>query len=145
MGNCNKGNCNVELATLPVLSGCPDDNEWFLVGNATGGYGTYRYARRRWADLKGCMSSKVAIRAVVGRGGANDPIKDSSVWQSNDLKGLGSTSNNEIQIVVAENTMSNYGDNTSFYYDPVAGTIDINNGSGNTWVEGSSVFVDLNQ
>lgn len=59
-GDCNDQSytdCGKELVTLPLLSGCPADSEWFLVGNATGGYGTYKYARRTWADIKECLLS----------------------------------------------------------------------------------------
>lgn len=142
---CNNGKCNIALETLPMLSGCPDDNEWFIVGNATGGYGTFGYGRRRWGDLKNCIGGKLPLKAIVGRGGTNDPVSGSSVWQNNLLKGLGLTSNNEIQIFVSDVPLSNYGENITFYYDPIAGTIDINNGTGNTWIGGSGIYVDLNQ
>lgn len=142
---CNNGKCNIEMATLPMLSGCPEDNEWFLVGNATGGFGQYRYARRRWADLKNCIGGKKPLIAIVGRGGENDPEADSTVWQSDLLKGLGSTNNNKIQIFIDDVPQSNFGVDTSFYYDPVAGTIDIDNGTGNRYINESGIYVDLNQ
>lgn len=54
--------CGKELVTLPLLSGCPADSEWFIVGNATGGFGTYKYARRTWGDIKECLESTIITR-----------------------------------------------------------------------------------
>ena len=46
--------CDVEASSLPVLSGCPTDNEYFLVGNAAGGQGLGQYGRRLWSDVRKC-------------------------------------------------------------------------------------------
>ena len=66
---CNDGQCNVELSSLPLLSGCPADDEWFLVGNAVGGKTPSKYARRLWSDIKSCVSGGgggyVALSATI--------------------------------------------------------------------------------
>ena len=65
--------CAVDISTLPLLTGCPSDNEFFLVGNASGGYGTGGYARRRYADLKNCFAANVVFHKLqfeIGAGGS---------------------------------------------------------------------------
>lgn len=46
--------CDIELSSLPLLSGCPTDSEYFLVGNAVGGQGLGKYGRRLWNDIRSC-------------------------------------------------------------------------------------------
>lgn len=139
--------CSVEMAGLPLLLGCPSDNEMLLVIGATGGLGTGQYALRRWGDIKKCILGTPVLPyiGVVGRGQISptkDPVAGQSVLQDNSLIGLGKSNNNNIQIVVAETLLSNFGDNASFTYDPVSGTIDM---SPNKFVLGNTVFVDRNQ
>lgn len=71
--------CTLDFTALPILSGCPGDNEQFLVGNATGGYnpttGQYDlgYARRIFGDIKTCILSRlvfVPLQFTVGNMGA---------------------------------------------------------------------------
>lgn len=56
--------CTIDLSQLPSLAGCPADNEWFLVGNATGGLdvnGNYTvgYGRRTYSALVNCIVGKI--------------------------------------------------------------------------------------
>lgn len=87
--------CNVELSDLPLLAGCPGNNEWFIVGNAVGGSGHGKYARRRYADLKSCILaglSFVPLQFEIGQLGSpmiagetalvitiGNPIEDSEI------------------------------------------------------------------
>lgn len=70
--------CTIDESSLPILTGCPGDNELIVVENAVGGLDangmyTVGYARRYWKDLAAC-----AVRAikyffndfVVGNGGS---------------------------------------------------------------------------
>lgn len=87
--------CGVELSALPLLAGCPGNNEWFLVGNATGGQGDGKYARRLYSDLKNCIASDITfipLQFEIGQAGSpmpagetglvisvNNPIEDSEI------------------------------------------------------------------
>jgi hypothetical protein len=56
--------CELDFSALPILTGCPADNETFLVGNAVGGLdvngmNTVGYARRLWGDLRKCAAAGV--------------------------------------------------------------------------------------
>lgn len=70
--------CQTDLAGLPLLSGCPADNEWLLVGNAVGGLDangqyTIGYARRLWSDLRKCAVTSVKFKFTqftIGQGGS---------------------------------------------------------------------------
>ena len=53
--------CAVDISTLPLLTGCPANDEFLLVGNAAGGYGTGGYARRRYSDLKACIAAGLSF------------------------------------------------------------------------------------
>ena len=55
MAGCTDEQCSKEIGTLPLLTGCPADNEWFFVGNASGGFSTYGYGRRLFGDIKNCL------------------------------------------------------------------------------------------
>ncbi len=50
-----KISCGKELNSLPKLTGCPAEGEYFLVINATGGFGAGGYALRDWASLVICL------------------------------------------------------------------------------------------
>lgn len=57
--------CDIDFQALPKLSGCPGDNEQFLVGNAIGGLDasgglTTGYAIRIWKDIRQC-----ALKGIV--------------------------------------------------------------------------------
>lgn len=70
--------CQTDLAGLPLLSGCPADNEWFLVGNAIGGQDingqfTIGYARRLWGDLRKCAVASIKFKFTqftIGQSGS---------------------------------------------------------------------------
>lgn len=70
--------CQTDLAGLPLLSGCPADNEWFLVGNAVGGLDingqfTIGYARRLWGDIRKCAVSSIKFKFtefIIGQSGS---------------------------------------------------------------------------
>lgn len=141
------GDCAIEIAGLPILQGCPAGSELVMVVGATGGKGAGLYALRKWSDIRTCVLGTPVLPyiGVVGRGQVSptkDPVADQSILQDNSLIGLGSTNGGNIQMVIAEVLMSNYGDNASFTYDPVLGEIDI---SPNVFIIGNAVFVDRNQ
>lgn len=145
MSGCEgQDNCTVELASLPLLAGCPADEEWFLVGNATGGQGTGKYARRLWSDLKNCISGIVLppLIGIVNGGSGDDPVSGTSTFQSNKLIGLGATNDSKIQIVIDDLLQANFGTNINFSFDGTTGEIDI---SPNIWITGASLYIDLNQ
>lgn len=60
-GENNTNNCGVDYASLPLLAGCPANDETILVGNAENGKGTGKYARRTYGDVKDCISSGITI------------------------------------------------------------------------------------
>lgn len=142
------GDCSIEISSgLPILLGCPSDTEYVMVIGATGGAGLGQYALRKWGDIKKCVLGTPVLPyiGVVDRGQVSptkDPVSGQSILQDNSLIGLGSTNNGNIQMVIAETLMSNYGDNASFTYDSATGTIDI---SPNVFITGNAVFVDRNQ
>lgn len=86
------------------------------------------------------------LTGIVDGGGADDPVSGQSIFQSNKLIGLGSTNGGKIQIVIDDVIQSNYGQNKSFEFDNVTGEIDLDyNGSGNTWITSSGLYINLNQ
>jgi hypothetical protein len=138
-----------ELADLPVLFGCPGNDEKIFVSNAIGGSGSGRYAWRKLSDLKQCIAGSVKLPyiGVVGRGRTNpdfpnDPVTGASILQDDSLKGLGATNDGNIQMVIDSTLYATFGTDASFAYDSDLGIIDI---SPNVFVEGSGVFVDRNQ
>lgn len=104
-----------------------EDDNWYEIASAGSGSG-------------GCGCG--AIPVIVGDKDA--PVGSSSVWQNDELKGLGTLIDGvyRLMIFIAEQPLVNYGNNASFDYDPVAGTIDI---SPNTFSIGDSVYVNKNQ
>lgn len=93
MGCDGNNSCTVELGNLPLLAGCPAGEEWFLVGNAVGGFGAMKYARRLYKDIKTCIVSGLGFLKLSFKIGAvgspmvagetsliimvDNPIKDS--------------------------------------------------------------------
>lgn len=144
--SCNNENntCSKELADLPLLFGCPSDYEWFIVGNAEGGFGKYKYARRAFAQIKNCIIGVVRppYIGVVDRGNPTDPVSGTTVFQDDSLIGLGATNNGDIQIVIDDVLMSTFGQNAGIAFDPATGTV--TNLTGN-WQAGSGLFIDRNQ
>lgn len=57
MAGCTDEQCSKEIGTLPLLTGCPADNEWFFVGNAVSGFSTYGYGRRTYSDIRNCLAT----------------------------------------------------------------------------------------
>ena len=144
--------CKKDLSTLPILFGCPSNDELFLVNNAIGGYnndGSGRgYAYRKWSDIKNCIIGTVVAPyiGVVDRGNPNDPVSGTPLFQNDLLIGLGANNNEEIQIVLAEILRSNFGDNKSFEFNSTTGEINLDyNSSGEQFTPGSSLYIDRNQ
>lgn len=83
---------------------------------------------------------------IVDGGNANDPVSGTSIFQNNQLIGLGSTNSGRITILYAESPRTNFGQNKSFEYNATTGTIDLNyNSSGEEWFADSSLWIDRNQ
>lgn len=92
----------------------------------------------------GSLSSLLPLVGEVGAGGADDPVNGANSFQSNKLIGLASSSGGtKLSILYAETPYNSWGDNKSFDYDNVLGTITWLNGG--TFTTGSSLFVDRNQ
>jgi len=95
---------------------------------------------------QGSQSTLPPYVGIVDRGQPNDPVSGTSLFQSNVLKNLGASNDNNITINIDGGLQQNYGVNKSFEYDPVAGEIDLDyNSSGNQFFAGSSLTIDLNQ
>jgi hypothetical protein len=70
--------CELDFSSLPILTGCPGNNETFLVGNAIGGLDvngmpTVGYARRMWSDMLKCVLSGLTwffSQSTVGQVGS---------------------------------------------------------------------------
>lgn len=86
---------------------------------------------------------KLPLIGIVDDGGPNDPVSGLDTFQSDDLKGLGVFSNGKIKIEVDDNTMSSFGQNKSFNYDPSLGLITFTTGF--VWQPQSTLWVNLNQ
>ena len=144
---CEESTCGIEGSNLPLLSGCPANNEWVLFGNATGGIGAGGYARRLWSDLKACLAGTFnPLVFIVGRGESTDPIAGQSTWTNDALKDLGASNNYLIQFVMNNSIYTNYGAAQNMTYDRVAGTIDIDyNGNGATFIDQDGGSIDKNQ
>lgn len=71
--------CDLDFQALPKLTGCPGDNEQFLVGNAVGGLDlngnlTVGYAVRIWKDMRQCILNAlrfVKLQFYVGTSNMN--------------------------------------------------------------------------
>jgi hypothetical protein len=52
--------CKEDISTLPIITGCPADDELVLFNNVEGGWSKYGnptgYAWRVWGDLKNCFA-----------------------------------------------------------------------------------------
>jgi len=101
---------------------------------------------RTWETIKECLTASLAplppLIGVTGDGGQNDPVEDSTFFQSTDLIGLGSTNSGRIAIVVDNVIEWNFGSNPAFTFDNNTGLIDR---SPNTFTLGSGIYIDLNQ
>lgn len=67
------GACATEFDTVPLLAGCPSDDEQFFICNAIGGLGLGGYARRRYADIKACIATAinfVPLQFEIGQSGS---------------------------------------------------------------------------
>jgi hypothetical protein len=47
--------CEIEVAGLPVLTGCPANDELFFVNNAAQGLGEFGYGQRTWLQILNCI------------------------------------------------------------------------------------------
>jgi hypothetical protein len=117
MGDCgceDNGSCGIEANTLPLLTGCPADNEYFLVMNAVGGKGSGKYARRAWVDLKNC---------VGGGGGGYAALSDTISTPTTDTYTnaalIGAT---ELKFVIINKQLYTYEDG-DFSFNENVGTI----------------------
>ena len=59
--------CTIDESSLPILTGCPADNELIVVANAAGGLDangmyTVGYARRYWGDMRKCAVSAIQFK-----------------------------------------------------------------------------------
>jgi|ERR1700743_3710638 len=80
--------CDTELSSLPLLSGCPTDNEYFLVGGALGGEGVGQYGRRLWSDVKSCALSGLNFvfnQFLVGTSGPLAPGQTTIILSVNNV------------------------------------------------------------
>jgi hypothetical protein len=94
----------------------------------------------------GSVASFPPYVGVVDGGNPNDPVSGTPIFQNNSLKGLGSTNSGKIQITYAEIVRSSFGQNQSFIYNSVTGTIDLNyNSSGEEFNPDSTLWVNRNQ
>lgn len=113
MGCEDTSSCGVELKNLPLLTGCPADDEYVLVGNAEGGQGSGKYARRLWGDLKNCISSSsgayTALRDTISVQG--------TTYTNTDL--IGAT---ELQFIIVNRQLYTFEDGDFSFNDNV-GTI----------------------
>lgn len=110
---CDNNSCGVDYSTLPILSGCPGDDETLLVGNAEGGVGAGKYARRKWSDIKSCIGSSGGGYKVL-----SDTIASNSTsYQHNDL--IGAT---EVAFVILNKQLFTYEDG-DFAFNDNTGTI----------------------
>ena len=139
--------CSIELNSLPIIQGCPSDNELFLVFGAIGGSGASLAGLRRWSDLKHCITFTVISPyiGVVDRGNPNDPISGTGTFTNALLAGLGTINSGQIQIVLAEVLRSNFGNNASFTYtdNVTIGTIVISNNA--QFLQGDTLYIDRNK
>lgn len=85
--------CGKEINTLPILTGCPADGEYFLVVGAAGGFGSGQYALRSWANLVTCLLEG-GIFLVYG-----DEL-DNGVYANSDY--------DNIELVVFSNSINRY-------------------------------------
>jgi hypothetical protein len=85
-------------------------------------------------------SSGGSIKPITGLvGGIDLPVSGTSVYTNILMIGIGP----DIQITIGEAIMSSYGPNQSFDFDPTTGTITLL--FGNTFIQGQSIYINLNQ
>lgn len=90
--------------------------------------------------------SKAALPPYIGivdGGDPTDPVSGTSVFQDPSIVGLGSTNGGKISIQYAEGVRNNFGQNSSFVYDPVLGKITLDNAE--EFFPLSSLWIDRNQ
>lgn len=65
--------CDTEASSFPLLSGCPSNGEYFLVGNAIGGSGVGLYARRPYSSVISCILGSLKfgfLQFKIGQSGS---------------------------------------------------------------------------
>lgn len=119
---------------------CPDDETLVLFVDSN------NLAQfHRWGDIKNCIGaavSKKPLIGITGNGGADDPVTDSSFFESDKLQDIGAENNGYFQIEIDGVILQNFGTNIGFTFDSGTNIIDI---SPNTFPLGSSLYIDLNQ
>lgn len=94
----------------------------------------------------GARFSFAPLIGIVDGGGGDDPVSGGSTFTSTKLIGLGASNGNKITIQIDGINQTNFGTNQSFTFDAATGEIDLDYlGSGNQWIAGSGLYVDLNQ
>lgn len=103
--------CGTEVSDLPLLTGCPGDNERLMVCNAIGGKGDGRYALRLWSDISQCISTKgyTALSDIIA--------VDSPTYQNNALKGA-----TQLSFVILNKQLYTLEDG-DYAFNDVTGTI----------------------
>lgn len=127
-------------ASADIVTSCPQDTDLILFTDNNN-----LSVFRTWATVKACFGGLVVnppLIGITGNGGADDPVTDSSFFESDKLAGIGSTNSDRFQILIDGVVLQNFGTNIGFTYDTVTNIIDI---SPNTFPEGSSLYIDLNQ
>lgn len=142
--------CAIEISGLPVLLGCPGNNELILVTGATGGVGQGQYALRKWSDMVKCISGTILpYVGVVDRGNPNDPVSGTNIFKSTLIAGLGVSNNGDIQIVIDKVLLQNFGAYPDFTYNPAYVDSGITYGQitliNSQFYPQSTLFIDRNQ
>lgn len=100
--------CSVELASLPLLTNCPADDEWMLFGNAVGGAGKYKYARRTWAKIKECIGAS---------GGSYTALSDTITSDSSTYTNAALIGASELKFVIVNKQLYTYEDGDFAFND----------------------------
>lgn len=128
------------LESANIVTGCPANSDVVLFTN-TEGLSVFR----TWEQFVACVGAAQGAKpliGVTGGGGADDPVTDSSFFESDKLSGIGSTNNDRFIIIIDGVILQNFGSNIGFTFDPDTLVIDI---SPNTFPGGSGLYIDLNQ
>lgn len=71
---CDENKGGIDFSSLPLLAGCPGDNEILMVSGAVGGAGAGKFARRRYKDIKDCIAAGaitfVPLKFTIGEVGS---------------------------------------------------------------------------
>jgi hypothetical protein len=123
-----------------VVTGCPLDTDLVLFTDDNN-----LSVFRAWSQIVACISAAQGLKpliGVTGDGGPDDPVTDSSFFESSKLAGIGASNNNRFIIIIDGVILQNFGSNIGFTFDTNTNIIDI---SPNTFPAGSGLYIDLNQ